>query len=188
MNKRRTQAERRQTTQAQLLNAARTLFGEKGYAETSLEDIATACELTVRPIYHYYKNKLGLFAAVVEQIERELIENLEDQDDADVADVWASFMKRCEDQEFRQIVLIDSPALLGMGRMRDGVIPQGSKSRMAKIFGRSADGLSMNMLMGALTSASLHIAENGANADDYNMIRNLIDFHLHPHAGIKKPR
>ena len=97
-------------------------------------------------------------------------------------------MKRCEDPEFRQIILIDSPMLLGKGRMVDGTITQGTKDRVAKIFGRAADGLSLNMLMGALSNAALHIAEHGASEDDYQMIRNLIDFHLHPSRGIRKPR
>ena len=88
MGKRRTQAERRRNTQARLLKAARRLFGQKGYAETSIEDIAAACGLTVRPIYHYYQNKLGLFTAVVAQLEQELIENQDRIDDADIVDVW----------------------------------------------------------------------------------------------------
>ena len=58
---RRTQAQRREATQANLINAARQLFGERGYGDTSLEDIAAACNVTIRPIYHYFENKLGMF-------------------------------------------------------------------------------------------------------------------------------
>ena len=57
---RRTQAQRREETQQAVLDSASRLFGEKGYAGTSLEEIAADCGLTIRPIYHYFGNKKAL--------------------------------------------------------------------------------------------------------------------------------
>ena len=177
MSERRTQAERREATQASLLAAARRFFGEKSYAETSLEDIAAACNITVRPIYHYYKSKLGLFRAVTEEIERESIENMQNRDDADIEDIWSGFMANCEDSHYRQIILIDGPALLGRSRMTEGAMALAARKESAKVMNRRPDGLTMSLLFGALSSAALYIAENGADKEDYARIRELVEFH-----------
>ena len=60
---RRTQAQRRAETYQQVLDSACRLFGERGYANTSLDDVAAECGLTTRPVYHYFGNKKALFAA-----------------------------------------------------------------------------------------------------------------------------
>ena len=174
---RRTQADRREETKAKVLAAARELFGARGYADTALEDIAEACDLTIRPIYHYFENKLGLFTAVVQQIQFEKARDIEGREDAQQADIWSGFMASCEDPHFRQIILIDAPNLLGRSQMMEGAITKAARERTAELFGRKPDGLSMTMLMGALSQAALYIAEHGASATDYENIRELIDFH-----------
>ncbi|MDX1696333.1 MAG: TetR/AcrR family transcriptional regulator, partial [Ketobacteraceae bacterium] len=73
----RTQKQRRETTSAAVLQSAIKLFGRQGYQNTSLEDIAADCGTTIRPIYHYYKNKKSLFLAVAEALESHLLEVLE---------------------------------------------------------------------------------------------------------------
>lgn len=174
---RRTQAERRAETQTRLLSVARELFGRHGYTDTSIEDIATQCDLTVRPIYHYFGSKLGLFEAVTKQIEHDIVKNIEGRINATPEDIWSGFMKNCEDPIFRQIILIDGPILLGRSRMANGAITQAAKGRSADVMERRPDGLTMSLLFGALSSAALYIAENGASPDDYNKIKALIDFH-----------
>jgi len=99
---RRTQAQRREATQANLIAAARKAFGVKGYAETSLEDIAAACDVTIRPIYHYFENKLGMFRAVVANIEQENVAKIKGHDNPDIADIWdgslpPNYPHRCTD-------------------------------------------------------------------------------------------
>ena len=177
MKVRRTQAERREATQAQLLAAARRIFGEKGYAETSLEEIAAACDMTIRPVYHYFENKLGLFEAVTEQIEAEIVGNIENRKDARPEDIWTGFMRNCEDPHFRQIILIDGPTLLGRRRVNEGPITLAVRENAADMFGARPDGLTMSLLMGALSQAALYIAEHGAKPSDYAKIRDLIEFH-----------
>ena len=119
MRTKRTQSERRQATKFSLLAAARRLFGKHGYGETGLDDIATACDVTIRPIYHYFDNKLGLFKAVIDQIEAEMVSSIEAKNSPSIVDVWTGFMESCEDPHFRQIILIDGMALLGR-RAHDG--------------------------------------------------------------------
>lgn len=174
---RRSQADRREETVSKLLLAARRLFGERGYGETSLEEIAEACDMTIRPVYHYFESKLGLFAAMVEQMEGEMLASAEDVANATPTDIWTSFVQRCEDPHFRQIMLIDAPNLLGHRRTTEGAMTRSARYRTAKLLGKNPDGLAMNMLMGALSQAALYIGERGASAEDYGTIRELIDFY-----------
>lgn len=120
-NARRSQAERRKITYQQVLDSACRLFGERGYESTSLEEIATACGLTTRPIYHYFGNKKALFFAVNEVQEQRIISSIEES--TDIMASWRAFLKLCDDPGFRRIVLLDSPNILGRDRwMNNGVV------------------------------------------------------------------
>ena len=68
---RRTQAERRATTRAAILGAARDLFGAHGYAETALDDIVRRADVTRGALYHHFESKADLFAAVVKALDDE---------------------------------------------------------------------------------------------------------------------
>jgi AcrR family transcriptional regulator len=70
---RRTQAERSTTTRAALLTAARQMFAEAGYAGTGREDIVAAAGVTRGALQHHFGDKLGLFQAVYEGMEREVM-------------------------------------------------------------------------------------------------------------------
>lgn len=133
--------------------------------------------MTVRPIYHYFENKLGLFTAVVEDIEREGVANIYSRENASAADIWSGFMNNCEDPHYRQIILIDAPILLGRQRMSEGAATMAARVESAKVLGRQPDGLSISLLFGALSNAAFYIAEHGASQSDYQKIKNLIDFH-----------
>lgn len=173
---RQSHAERRQETQTKLIRVAREMFGTGGYNATNIEDIAKACNLTIRPIYHYFGSKLGLFEAVIKNIEQETVEIINDMGEAKASDIWSGFMENCEDPKYRQIMLIDAPTLLGRKRMNEGAAVRAALSKSAAVLGRKPDGLSMTLLFGALSSAAFYIAENGAKPGDYDRIRDIIDF------------
>jgi AcrR family transcriptional regulator len=67
-------AQQGEVTRHALLFAARTLFGEHGYAATSLDQIASAANVTKGALYHHYSGKQALFADVYEQVKREVSE------------------------------------------------------------------------------------------------------------------
>src|SRR5919206_3369145 len=79
---RRTQAERRAATRRALLDAARSLFAEKGYHETAAEEIVRRAGLTRGALYHHFEDKKDLFRAVVDEMEGEIDERIEEAERA----------------------------------------------------------------------------------------------------------
>jgi TetR/AcrR family acrAB operon transcriptional repressor len=60
-----------------LLNAAETVFNEKGVARTSLSEIAEAAGVTRGAIYWHFKNKADLFHAMLERVKMPIDEMID---------------------------------------------------------------------------------------------------------------
>jgi AcrR family transcriptional regulator len=63
-----TQSERTDATRRALLDAARALFAEHGYAAVGVGSISRRAGVTSGAIYHHFASKAGLFAAVYEEL------------------------------------------------------------------------------------------------------------------------
>jgi len=168
------QAQRTSATIATLLESATRLFGERGYAATSLDDIAEDCGLTIGAIYHHFGNKKALFSAVNEAAEQRIIDAGQHIDDADPARLmhkrWRAFLALCNEPGFRRIVLIDSPHILGRDRwsVSDVTALVGAMPPSAD---QSRQHLALRILRGAMAEAALALAE----ADNNETSRILID-------------
>ena len=63
----RTNRERTETTRLALTEAARTLFVNKGYGDTSTPEIAVAAGITRGALYHHFADKRDLFRQVLQR-------------------------------------------------------------------------------------------------------------------------
>ena len=59
---------RRDLVEAQILEHATRLFAERGFAATSLQDIAEATGLTRPALYHYIRNKDDVLSRLVQEL------------------------------------------------------------------------------------------------------------------------
>lgn len=131
-------------TRQALVDAARTLFTERGYAATGTEEIVAAARVTRGALYHHFKDKTDLFRAVMEQVAREVAEDLINAgllanagpNDApnDAPNAWLEvrnglrmFLDLCVvTDDFQRIVLVEGPAVLGHEAWDDLVARHGS--------------------------------------------------------------
>jgi AcrR family transcriptional regulator len=121
----RTQTERSEATTGALVAAARRLFAERGYAAVGTEEIVREAGVTRGALYHHFAGKREVLAAVHEQIESELAQELAETLRPDARPLETlqrgadAFLDRCLDREVQQVVLLDAPAVLGWERWRE---------------------------------------------------------------------
>ncbi len=119
---------RSEATRKLLVTAARALFGARGYAGVGTEEIVRAAGVTRGALYHQFRDKAGLFAAVAEQVEAEITERIAAgaagaaaaADPLGVLRAGAQlFLDSCAEPEVERIILLDAPAVLGWEAWRD---------------------------------------------------------------------
>jgi AcrR family transcriptional regulator len=118
---------RSEATRRQLVSAARALFGANGYAGVGTEEIVRAAGVTRGALYHQFRDKADLFAAVAEEVEAEIADRIA----AGAAEAAADdpvgalrigarlFLDACAEPEVERIILLDAPAVLGWEAWRD---------------------------------------------------------------------
>lgn len=110
-------------TQAALRAAGRRLFARQGYDATSVGALCAEAGVTTGALYHHYRDKKGLFAAVAEELECNLVElalrtHLSVQSAGGSG--WDAFLASVDvildagaDPRLRRIGLVEAPAVLG---------------------------------------------------------------------------
>jgi AcrR family transcriptional regulator len=173
---RRTQRERSETTTAHLVGAARTLFAERGYADTSLDQVVDAAGVTKGALYHHFGNKRDLFEAVFREEERRVrdaVAAVVARRHDPRAGLYAgcrAFLDACIDPGVQRITLLDAPSVLGRERMREIELEHALALIQAGLAAATAsDGAGRRdleppayLLFGALGEAAMFIAR----ADD----------------------
>jgi len=121
---RRSQEQRSRATRAALVDAARSLFSERGYAAVSADEIVAVAGVTRGALYHHFDDKRDLFRAMFEDFERSLTDEIRlaietAGDSASTLAVGlARFLDICERPDVVQLALTDAPAVLGWAEWR----------------------------------------------------------------------
>ena len=111
-------------TRALILEQATVLFEEKGYAATTLDEIAAAAGVTKGAIFHHFKNKKDLFTDIWVTLQLEVDTNIR-RTAAKVAaksdDPFSGMLAgaKCQvdylkQNRFSRIVMLEGPTVLGM--------------------------------------------------------------------------
>ncbi len=115
-------------TRQSLVAAARELFGEQGYAATSVDEIVRAAGLTKGALYHHFRDKDDLFRAVVEDVKQEVtgvvgaafMEATDEPDAlATVARGCLAFVEAHSDPAVQRITILDARAVLDATTRRE---------------------------------------------------------------------
>ena len=167
-----TQAERRTATREAILNAGRLLFGERGFATTTMDDIAEQARVAKGAVYHHFATKEAVFEAVFDQIARNLVQDI-DRAVRHEKDVLAAMVAGTQHYfaatakgPTGQIILRDGPAVLGWERWREidaqhfgGKIPRALAAAMdAGLIARQPIEPLARLLLGAVTEAAVACA------------------------------
>jgi AcrR family transcriptional regulator len=167
-----TQAERRAATIESILKAGRLLFGERGFAATTIDDIAEQARVAKGAVYHHFATKEAVFEAVFDQVSRALVQEIDRAVRAE-KDVLAAmvagtqhYFAACAKGPTGQIILRDGPAVLGWERWREidaqhfgGKIPRAIAAAMdAGLIARQPVEPLARLLLGAVTEAAVACA------------------------------
>ena len=168
---RRTQAERTEATTTALVDAARELFAQDGYAATSLDAVAAKARVTKGAVYHHFEGKQQLFEAVFAR-EVERLAALMPGVYASKRDPWdafeaccRAFLEECLEPGLQRIMLLDALAAMGWEGVRRMEAPMlemmevaiGRAVEAGRIAPRPVGPLAV-FLYGALCETSMSVA------------------------------
>jgi AcrR family transcriptional regulator len=198
---------RSEATRQRLVAAARTMFAESGYAGVGTEQIVQAAGVTRGALYHQFRDKADLFAAVAETVQAEVAHQITSgaQTDGPVDPMTAlhagvrRFLEACADPAVERILLLDGPAVLGWQAWRDlsdsyglGLLQHGLQAAMdgGAISPQPVVPLA-HVLIGALDECALYVARAAdpaaARQQCTAILQQLLDG-LRPHPAIVEMR
>lgn len=114
-----------EATRAALVESARALFAERGYAAVGTEEIVARAGVTRGALYHHFGDKKDLMRAVLHDVSRELAEAsaaaaLRETDQwQQILAAVGVFLDACIDPAVQRIMMTDAPSVLGWDEWRE---------------------------------------------------------------------
>lgn len=113
------------STKKALLDSARELFTQHGYAGTSLDEVVAAARVTKGALYHHFSSKLALFESVFLDVQDATSKEVA-QAIGTSRDPWEraqigleKFLEVCRRPQFRRICMQEGPVALGHERWQE---------------------------------------------------------------------
>jgi AcrR family transcriptional regulator len=165
-------------TRAALVAAGRVVFGQKGFAATSVEDLAREARVTTGALYHHFPTKASLFETVFEQVHTELLQASAEAADGAPDEVemlargFEAFLDAVLEPDVQQIVIVDAPAVLGLARFTE-LDERYAFAAIVAALGAAAEAGTLRvpdpetfarLLLGALTRGGMLIANSSEPA------------------------
>ena len=193
MDVKRTRAQQGVATKKKIMDSARRLFAERGYAETPLEEIVRAAGVTKGAFYHHFRDKAGLFRNVFDEVDRELVQAVAESA-VGANSTWErliagcdGFLDACLDRDVRRVILSDGPVVLGWDAWRAQEM-RNCLGLLRGVLARAMDEGVMvrqpveslaHVLFGALIEAAISVSlapdQGAARAESGAVIRRLLE-------------
>lgn len=173
--------DRSEKTQTALISAARALFIDRGYAETSTPEIVAAAGITRGALYHHFEDKRALFRAVVTAEAQAVMRDIERSASVTLPPIDAllagssAYLDAMRVPGRTRLLLVEGPSVLGQTEMRTLDEETAARTLRSGLEAAAAhDGRSSSLPLAALADllssafdrAALAI-EAGGDADDY---------------------
>ena len=114
-----------ESTRSALVSSAIELFTKRGYAGTSLDEVARRARVTKGALYHHFSGKQALFEAAFEKVESRVFGRLEEIMRGPESP-WErallglrEFISSCLDPAYQRIAIHEAPVVMGWERWRE---------------------------------------------------------------------
>lgn len=177
----RSNRDRTERTRSALMQAARRLFIERGYGETSTPEIVAAAGITRGALYHHFEDKRALFRAIVTDEALAVASAIERNAPAELPPIDAllagssAYLDAMRVPGRTRLLLIEGPSVLGLTEMKKldeenaaRTLREGLEAAMGKRSASSSASLAAlaDMLSAAFDRAALAI-DAGEDAEHY---------------------
>jgi len=162
---------RSEATQARIIAVAKAAFAKEGYAGVSLSEIVKKADVTTGAIYHHFNDKKGLFQAVAETLEQEIMDYVTALPSHE--DPWETFihgigatLEICARPDINRIIFKEAPSVIGPAEWRDIEVQYAFGMMQAAISGLADagivdapdPGLTSQIILGAIIEAAHAVA------------------------------
>ena len=165
-----------ESTRALIIEKARKVFAEKGFADAWLAEIVTAARVTTGAVYHHFGDKKRLFLAVAEAVEADILKGVV-LAAASKSEPWDQFLAAidatleiCAAPDVQRIVFIDAPTVIGPAAWREVELRYAFGGMRASLQGLMDSGVilagSADVLASIMLGALIEAARAVARADD----------------------
>ncbi len=173
MNPKLTKAAQTLHTRRAILERSRHLFATRGYAATSTEEIIRELGITRGALYHQFKDKLGVFKAVIAEAYSEMTAHINNRVQL-IEEPWQqliigcqAFLEVAQREDIRRLVFIEAPVVLaaetlvefdqyGFGLLYQSIL---EVTRQGKLSTIDAEGFA-HLVNGALNELAAWVAQS----------------------------